>query len=96
MGDVSNGINTCYIDIKPEVVTRVAENMLKHEGTARVFDSEESAMAAIYAQKIKPGDVVWFGEYAGVEFKIGDEQILFMKDVDIVAIVTDMPEQEIN
>ena len=36
----------------------VAENMLKHEGTARVFDSEESAMAAIYAQKIKPGDVV--------------------------------------
>ena len=36
----------------------VAENMLKHEGPARVFDSEESAMKAIMERKIKKGDVV--------------------------------------
>ena len=29
-----------------------------HEGPARVFDSEEEAIAAIYGQKIRPGDVV--------------------------------------
>ncbi len=36
----------------------VAPEMMKHEGPARVFDSEEDAIAAIYAQQIKPGDVV--------------------------------------
>ncbi len=36
----------------------VAPEMMKHEGPARVFDSEEDAIAAIYAKKIVPGDVV--------------------------------------
>ena len=36
----------------------VAPEMMKHEGPARVFDSEEDAIAAIYAQKIQAGDVV--------------------------------------
>ena len=36
----------------------VAPEMMAHEGPARVFDSEEEAIAAIYAKKIVPGDVV--------------------------------------
>ena len=36
----------------------VAPAMMKHEGPARVFNSEEEAIAAIYAKKINPGDVV--------------------------------------
>ena len=36
----------------------VAKEMLVHEGPARVFNSEDEAIAAIYASKIKPGDVV--------------------------------------
>jgi dihydroxy-acid dehydratase len=32
--------------------------MMKFEGTAKVFDSEETAMKAILQKKIKPGDVV--------------------------------------
>ena len=36
----------------------VAPEMMVHEGPARVFDSEDEAIAAIYAQKIKAGDVV--------------------------------------
>ena len=36
----------------------VAEQMLVHKGKARVFDSEEEAIAAIYAGKIQKGDVV--------------------------------------
>jgi dihydroxy-acid dehydratase len=36
----------------------VAENMLEYQGIARVFDSEEAAIEAIYQQKIKAGDVV--------------------------------------
>ena len=36
----------------------VAPEMMQHEGPARVFNSEEEAIEAIYAQKIKAGDVV--------------------------------------
>lgn len=36
----------------------VAPEMLVHEGKARVFDSEEEAIAAIYGGKINKGDVV--------------------------------------
>ena len=36
----------------------VAEEMLVHEGPARVFECEEDAQAAINAGTIRPGDVV--------------------------------------
>jgi dihydroxy-acid dehydratase len=36
----------------------VAEEMLRHSGPAVVFDSEEEASAAIWAKKIKKGDVI--------------------------------------
>ena len=38
--------------------TAVSKNMMKFEGTAKVFDSEEAAMKAIMATEIKAGDVV--------------------------------------
>lgn len=36
----------------------VAPEMLKHKGPARVFNSEDEAIAAIYEKKIQSGDVV--------------------------------------
>ncbi len=36
----------------------VAPEMMAHTGPARVFDSEDSAIQAIYNRKINPGDVV--------------------------------------
>ncbi len=36
----------------------VCEEMMKHEGPARVFDSEEEATSAIMGGKIKKGDVI--------------------------------------
>ena len=36
----------------------VAPEMLQHEGPAKVYDSEDEAIAAIYAGEIKSGDVV--------------------------------------
>ena len=38
--------------------TAVSKNMMKFEGTAKVYDSEEAAMKAIIAGEIKSGDVV--------------------------------------
>ncbi|MBO8169648.1 MAG: dihydroxy-acid dehydratase [Thermoanaerobacteraceae bacterium] len=36
----------------------VSEKMLVHQGPARVFDSEEEAVEAIWGKKINPGDVI--------------------------------------
>jgi dihydroxy-acid dehydratase len=56
------GIAVLKGNLAPEgcVVKRsaVAPEMMTHEGPARVFDSEEDAIEAIYAGKIVSGDVV--------------------------------------
>ena len=56
------GIAVLKGNLAPEgcVVKRsaVAPEMMAHTGPARVFDSEEEAITAIYAGKIVPGDVV--------------------------------------
>ncbi len=40
------------------VVKLAGHERLKHEGPARVFESEEDAMAAVTAREIRPGDVI--------------------------------------
>ena len=59
---VSGGIAVLKGNLAPDgaVVKQsaVAPEMMVHEGPARVFDSEDDAIAAIYAKKINPGDVV--------------------------------------
>ncbi len=56
------GIAALKGNLAPEgcVVKRsaVAPEMMSHEGPARVFNSEEEAIEAIYANQIKAGDVV--------------------------------------
>ena len=58
----AGGIAALFGNLAPEgsVVKRsaVAPEMLVHKGPARVFDSEEEAIAAIWGGKIKDGDVV--------------------------------------
>ena len=58
----TGGIAVLFGNLAPDgcVVKRSAvdEKMLKHEGPARVFDSEEDAIKAIYDKKIKSNDVV--------------------------------------
>ena len=58
----TGGIAVLFGNIAPEgcVVKRsaVADNMLRHTGPARVFESEEDTIKAIYEGKIKAGDVV--------------------------------------
>jgi dihydroxy-acid dehydratase len=58
----TGGIAILYGNIAPKgcVVKRSAVDpaMLKHTGKARVFNSEDEAIAAIYKGEIKPSDVV--------------------------------------
>ena len=56
------GINFLYGNLAEEgsVVksAAVAPEMMVHQGPARVFEQEESALKAIFSGEIKPGDVV--------------------------------------
>ena len=58
----TGGIAVLKGNLAPDVSvvkrSAVAEEMLVHQGPAKVFDSEEDAIAAIYAGKIVKGDVV--------------------------------------
>ena len=58
----TGGLQILWGNIAPDgcVVKRsaVAPEMQVHSGPARVFDSEDTAIAAIYAGDIHPGDVV--------------------------------------
>ncbi|MCR5825822.1 MAG: dihydroxy-acid dehydratase [Oscillospiraceae bacterium] len=58
----SGGISVLYGNLAPDgcVVKQgaVAPEMMRHEGAARVFDSEEAAIETIYAGGIHPGEVV--------------------------------------
>lgn len=73
----------------------VSPKMLKHEGPARVFESEEDAQVAINAGKIKPGDVVII-RYEGPKGGPGMREMLNPTSAimgmglgDSVALITD-------
>ena len=73
----------------------VAPEMLRHSGPARVFDSEEEAIAAIYTGKIVDGDVVVI-RYEGPKGGPGMREMLNptsalagMKLDKTVALITD-------
>jgi len=73
----------------------VSEKMLRFTGTARVFDSEDSAIASISGSKIKSGDVVvirYVGPKGGPgmpEMLTPTSLIVGMGLADSVALITD-------
>ncbi|HID26796.1 MAG TPA: dihydroxy-acid dehydratase [Methanosarcinales archaeon] len=75
--------------------TAVTENMLKHKGPARVFDSEEDAMESIMKKEINMGDVIII-RYEGLKGGPGMREMLAptsaiagMGLIDSVALITD-------
>ena len=95
----TGGLQILWGNIAPDgcVVKRsaVAPEMQEHSGPARVFNSEETAIAAIYAGKIVPGDVVVI-RYEGPKGGPGMREMLNptsalagMKLDKTVALITD-------
>ena len=95
----TGGLQILWGNIAPDgcVVKRsaVAPEMQVHSGPARVFDSEETAIAAIYAGEIHPGDVVVI-RYEGPKGGPGMREMLNptsalagMKLDTTVALITD-------
>ena len=76
----TGGLAVLFGNLAPNgcVVKRSAvdEKMLNHKGPARVFDSEEDAIKAIYDKKIKSGDIVVI-RYEGPKGGPGMREMLY-------------------
>jgi chaperonin GroES len=55
-------------------VISVGDGRLLEDGTRAPF-------------QVKAGDHIWFSSYAGDEFKIGDRELVLMREDDILAII---------
>ncbi len=73
----------------------VLPEMMKHEGPAKVFDSEEKAIDALLSQKVKPGDIMVI-RYEGPKGGPGMREMLSPTSVlagmgleNTVALITD-------
>jgi chaperonin GroES len=51
-------------------------------GNGKVTDSGD-----IRALDVKSGDIVYFGKYSGTEIKVDGEELLIMREDDIIAVV---------
>ena len=51
-------------------------------GKGRVLDD-----GSIAAPKVKPGDTVLFGKYAGNEIKLDGEELMLMREDEILAVI---------
>jgi chaperonin GroES len=51
-------------------------------GPGRLLDNGERA-----GLDVKVGDEVYFGKYGGTEIKVDDEDVIIMKESDVLAIV---------
>ncbi len=65
-----------------------AEKPIKGEviavGKGKILENGE-----IRALDVKAGDKVLFGKYSGTEVKVDDEELVVMKEDDIMAIIED-------
>jgi dihydroxy-acid dehydratase len=95
----TGGLSILFGNLAPEGAViktgGVAPSMRKHSGPARIFESQESTMAAIMNQEIKSGDVI-VTRYEGPRGGPGMQEMLSptsalmgMGLVDEVALVTD-------
>ena len=51
-------------------------------GNGKILESGE-----VRPLDVKPGDKVLFGKYSGSEVKVGDEELLVMREDDILCII---------
>ncbi len=51
-------------------------------GNGKITDSGD-----VRALDVKPGDKVLFGKYSGTEVKIGGEELLVMREDDIMGVI---------
>jgi chaperonin GroES len=70
------------IVIPDSATEKPAQGEIVAAGNAKINDSGE-----VRPLEVKVGDKVLFGKYAGTEIKVEGEELLVMREDDIVAII---------
>ena len=69
------------IVIPDSAAEKQAQGEILAVGSGQITDN------GVRALDVKVGDNVMFGQYAGTEIKVDDEDLLVMREEDIVAII---------
>ena len=72
------------IIIPDNAAEKPASGEIVAAGKGKITDSGD-----VRAMDVKVGDKVLFGKYAGTEVKVDGEELLVMKEDDIVAVIED-------
>jgi chaperonin GroES len=69
--------------VLPDAATeKPSEGEIIAVGNGRIMDNGE-----VRALDVKVGDKVLFGKYSGTEVKIGGEEVLVMREEDIMGVI---------
>lgn len=69
--------------IRPEIAKdKASRGTVVSVGSGRIVQGSHDLMPLV----VKPGDVVRFGKYAGVEMALTDETLLCLREDEILAI----------
>ncbi len=72
------------IIIPDNAAEKPASGEIVAAGKGKITDSGD-----VRAMDVKVGDKILFGKYAGTEIKVDGEELLVMKEDDIVAVIED-------
>ena len=72
------------IVIPDTVKEKPVQGLILAVGKGRILENGE-----IRPLDVKAGDKVLFGKYSGTEVKIGDEELVVMREEDIMGVVED-------
>ena len=95
---MAKATKTNITPLHDRVIVRAAEAETKTAGgiiipdTAKEKPQRGVVVAVVTCKKdepmtVKPGDTVLYGKYAGTEITVGTEELLIMRESDILAVI---------
>ena len=95
---MAKATKTNITPLHDRVIVRAAEAETKTAGGIIIPDTakekpQRGVVVAVGTGKkdepmtVKPGDTVLYGKYAGTEITVGTEELLIMRESDILAII---------
>ena len=68
-----------------------AQKLIENEELVFFYPEGTRGTGKLIAMDVKAGDRVLFGKWSGNEVKLDGEELLIMKESDIMGVLTDLP-----
>ncbi len=73
--------------VKPGDSVRVEQSLFTVESDKASMEIPSPAAGVLKELKVKLGDKVLFGKYSGTEVKVDGEELLVMREEDVMAVI---------